>query len=297
MELEREKLFLRSARRRYARRCLGFAANTAGAHQRAQSYVPAAQRQARPAAGESMLVEILTRSVRRGAATIELREREQMLLVALARRRRASSRAELVGLLWPDLDETSARDALNTCLYRLRQRLGEDAVVWSREDGYRLHHRVRVDLQEIEEGLASIRGRRILQRQERTMLRALHDRLREARIEAGELEWLEPIVARIREMRHFSAERLAREALLHGENAEALRLARELLDDDPCDETACELAIRAHLAAGDRAAAARQYRNLRDVLRRLIDVEPSRELAQLAFGSAQRAEARELSVA
>jgi DNA-binding SARP family transcriptional activator len=92
----------------------------------------------------------------------------------------------------------------------------------------------------------------------------------------------------------LSAESVAREALRRGDPAEAERVARALLDEDPCDETACELAIRAHLACGDRAAAVRQYRALRDVLRRHLDVEPSAELARLVFdGTARGGRARE----
>ena len=241
-------------------------------------------RRAQPAAAEPMRIEILTRSVRRAGTRIELRERELALLVALARQRRAYTRSEIVDALWADLDETSARDALNTCLYRVRRRLGEDVVLWSRDEGYRLQEHVRVDLRELEQWIGALR-RDELQRHEHAILRGAYARLRDAHLEASERwEWLEPVVARVRHLRLQAADLLGRDALRRIDHAEALRIARELLDADPCDEAACELAIRAHLGFGDRTAAAREFRQYRDVLRRQMDAEPSAELAHLAFG-------------
>ncbi|HEX3550243.1 MAG TPA: bacterial transcriptional activator domain-containing protein, partial [Candidatus Elarobacter sp.] len=77
------------------------------------------------------------------------------------------------------------------------------------------------------------------------------------------------------------AQRLANRALAAGRHDEALALAHETIAYDPCDEPAREIAIRAHLAAGDRAAALRHYRQYRDVLQTELQCEPSESIARL----------------
>jgi DNA-binding SARP family transcriptional activator len=54
---------------------------------------------------------------------------------------------------------------------------------------------------------------------------------------------------------------------------------------DPCDEPAREIAIRAYLAAGDRAAALRHFRHYRDVLQAELQCEPSETIARLLGAS------------
>jgi DNA-binding SARP family transcriptional activator len=235
------------------------------------------------AAAERIFVEVLTKTIRRGDAAIDLRDRELALVIALARRREASTRVELGELLWPELDEPAARDALNSCLYRVRQRLGDDAIVWRRSDGYRLHEGVHVDVREIEPWAAALRQtQRPLREGERALLGELHARLRRSTLREGEAwEWLEPLALRVEDLARTVGERLARDAIRDGRYGEALAVARDLIERDPCDETARELAIRAHVGAGDRAAAVRELRVYRDVLMRELDAEPSDDLAAL----------------
>jgi len=184
------------------------------------------------------------------------------------------------------LDEQAARDALNSCLYRVRQRLGENLIVWRRSDGYRLNDHVRVDVREIEPWANSLRqNRRALRDGERALLAEVFGRLRRSTLREGETwEWLETLAARIEDLTRAAGERLAREALARADYAGALAVARDLSERDPCDETARELAIRAHLGAGDRVAAARELRDYREVLRRELDAEPSEDLASLIRG-------------
>ena len=240
---------------------------------------------------ERIAVDVLTRTIRRGDAVVDVRDRELALITALARQRGASSRAELCELLWPELDEAAARDALNSCLYRVRQRLGDSVIVWRRSDGYRLHEGVRVDLREIEPWAATLRQtKRQLRGGERALLEELHARLRRATLREGEVwEWLDAVAARVDDLARTVGERLAQDALGREAFADALRVARDLSERDPCDETARELAIRAHLGAGDRAAAARELRDYREVLLRELDAEPSEHLADLIrnLGEAQ----------
>jgi len=64
-----------------------------------------------------------------GPAPQELLWRKNLaLLVYLARSPRGRTRDHLVGLLWPEKQETQARHSLNEALRVLRRAVGEDAV-------------------------------------------------------------------------------------------------------------------------------------------------------------------------
>jgi DNA-binding SARP family transcriptional activator len=123
---------------------------------------------------------------------------------------------------------------------------------------------------------------RPLREGERTLLGELYARLRRSTLREGETwEWLEPLALRVEDLARSVGERLARDAIRDGRYDEALEVARTLIERDPCDETARELAIRAFVGAGDRTAASRELRAYREVLMRELDAEPSDDLAAL----------------
>lgn len=232
-------------------------------------------------------VEIVTGRVVRDRAALELPEREHALLTALAIRPEPIARERLTDLLWPDLNEAAARNAFHVCLHRLKARLGDERAVARSRDGYRLGDGVRVDLREIERGVAALRGVERPDDAQLARLRTLHEALRgsrPARIEAW--DWFEPTDRRLRELRCEVAHALASAALAAGRTAEALALAHETIAYDPCDEPAREVAIRAYLANGDRAAALRHFRQYRDTLVAELQCEPSAALAALVGADA-----------
>jgi DNA-binding SARP family transcriptional activator len=226
---------------------------------------------------------LLTRGVVRASGhEVALSEREFALLVALSIRRENVPRARLTDLLWPELDEYAARNALSVCLHRLRQRLGSNQTVARGKDGYALHDDVRVDLWDIDRAVTSLRSRPVLGDTERALLAGVFENLRQKRPERMlQWDWFEPTERHIRELRLEVAHRLASDALSHGHVHQALELAEEMIGYDPCDEAGRELAITAHLRRGDRAAAMRQYRQYRETLLAELQCEPSEELKQL----------------
>ncbi len=221
-------------------------------------------------------------TVRCAGRAISLSERELALLVALSLRRETVPRARLADLLWPELDEYAARNALSVCLHRLRQHLGNDQAILRGKDGYALHDDVRVDLWEIDRFVGVLRARPALADSERTLLETVYAKLRARRPERmTQWEWFEPTERRISELRLELAHRLANDALSHGNTRRALELAEEMIGYDPCDEAARQIAITAHLAGGDRAAAMRQYRQYRDTLLAELQCEPSEAIKRL----------------
>ena len=226
-------------------------------------------------------IELVTGRVVRGSVPLALADRELALLVAIAVRREALSREALTALLWPELDGGAARNAFHVCLHRLKSRLGdEDAIVRSGA-GYRLGAGVRVDLPEIERRSAALRAEAAAGL-DGDAAAALYERLRAARPpKFGEWEWFEPTERRLCELRATLAQTLAARALAAGRWDDALALCDEMIAYDSCDEPARELAIRAYLGAGDRAAALRHFRQYRATLMRELGCEPSRALFDL----------------
>ena len=233
------------------------------------------------AQAREICVELVTGRVLRDSAPLPLADRELALLIAVAVRREALSREALTELLWPELAESAARNAFHVCLHRLKTRLGDDGAIVRSGEGYRLGAGVRVDLWEIDRLAASLRAGGA-SRAAADGAAALYDRLRATRPpKFADWEWFEPTERRLCELRSTLAQLLAGRALDAGRWDDALALCDEMIAYDSCDEPAREIAIRAYLAAGDRPAALRHFRQYRATLMSELGCEPSRGLAEL----------------
>jgi DNA-binding SARP family transcriptional activator/tetratricopeptide (TPR) repeat protein len=244
----------------------------------------------RTAGGETpragLAVELVSGRVLRDGLPLTLAEREHALLAAIALRPEPFSRDRLTDLLWPELPESAARNAFHVCLHRLKARLGDDDAVIRTREGYRLGSELRVDLWEIDRDLAALRAGDLDERRLEG-LRAIYERLRPSRPPKFEAwEWFEATERHLRELRCEVAQALAKHALDEGRTQDALTLCHEMIAYDPCDEPAREIAIRAYLESGDRAAALRHFRQYRDVLQAELQCEPSESLAELVGAGA-----------
>ena len=95
-------------------------------------------------------------------------------------------------------------------------------------------------------------------------------------------DWLEALRERLVDIRLRALECLGQAWLLRGDAALAARDAMEAVRVDPYRESAHRLLIRAHVAAGDHAAAAHAYETCRRLLEDELSVEPSPETIALA---------------
>ena len=75
--------------------------------------------------------------------------------------------------------------------------------------------------------------------------------------------------------------RLAELTLERGRPAEAAAVAERLVKEEPFNERACELLIRAYLATGERERARSAYRRFARRLERHLDASPPVTLGQL----------------
>jgi predicted ATPase len=92
-----------------------------------------------------------------------------------------------------------------------------------------------------------------------------------------DLEWVETERRSMSELRRSARETLVTAAGLTGDNRRAVRTARELVEDDPTDESAHRTLIAALDRAGDRVGAVSAYETCRTVLADQLGIDPSGE--------------------
>lgn len=112
--------------------------------------------------------------------------------------------------------------------------------------------------------------------------------------------WAVEVREDLRRLRSDAVEAAAAAAVAAGEPGEALTLLGELLADQPLRESAHRLVMRAHLVAGNRAAAVAAFERLRSALADELGLDPSEQTQQLhlaALGAAPRPVVGEAAVA
>ncbi|MBV8172750.1 MAG: hypothetical protein JO219_12560 [Candidatus Eremiobacteraeota bacterium] len=231
--------------------------------------------------GSPRSFSILTGTMRNGDTESALAGREYDLMLALTRGPRGVARDRLIATVWPDEDGERGRKTLNSTMRRLRARVGEDAIAYD-EDVYRLAGDVAVDTWAIEATWKRLRSRARLEPSQRRQLLEIVERLRAYR-ESGPRapEWFDSQARQLGELAEEIAAKLARDHLAADEPAEAAAVARSIIAFDDLDETAWEILIRAMLAQGDRAGAARELHRYRKRLRVELGVELSAALSSL----------------
>jgi predicted ATPase/DNA-binding SARP family transcriptional activator len=217
-----------------------------------------------------------------------LRYRKELWLLALLalHHDRDVSRDWLASTFWPDNEESQARFYLRKSLSNLRNALGAEGVRLLSPTPRTL----RLDLSN---AFCDVRAfdNAIKQKDEGGRMKdekkGIHP-LREAvALYRGPLlmdcsdEWV--IAEREARAQTYLAvlETLAQQALGEGSPADATRWLRLIIATDPYRESACAALMQALADCGDRAAVTQVYRDLRLLLRRDLNADPSPEIEQL----------------
>ncbi len=231
--------------------------------------------------GVAIQIEILTGIVVMNGIEVAVNGPQRLLLSALARCRHPVRREQLQALVWPDDGDERATNLFNVAVHRLRKRLGDGAIMQSAL-GYRFGDAVVVDLWQLEALAARLRGAPapLLPLAEQ-WLPFYGRRACGCASATSAYEFLALL-----ERRWWSAAReitdcIATSALDGGRPDIALALARATIAFDACDEGAREVAIRAHVARGDRCAAIREYRDYARALADELDLSPALSLRAL----------------
>ena len=183
-------------------------------------------------------------------------------------------RARLVGLLWPDSLEATARNNLSQMLRKLRLTAGTELIAGA--DELSLHPGVTVDAAQAQGAFTQGRLSEGLSLDGELLGSLSYD-------DCPDLaDWVTAERERFLEWRAGARRHEAARLEGAGEYEGALTHTRALLDLDPVSEEAHRRMMRLHYLRGDRAAALRVYQKCRDLLAREFGSEPLPETAALA---------------
>ncbi len=201
-----------------------------------------------------------------------------LLYLSLAQPAGWQRRDTLLGLLWGDLDESHARNALSQALHHLRRGLGADTLPGQGTDLVRVEpERLACDAALFEAMVREGRHAEALELYHGDLAPGLY------LADAPEFErWLDGERRRFRDLAFLAATAIAGTRESAGDiagAAEALRRAAELR---PEDEATLRRLMHLLDQAGDRPSALRAYERFAGRLRSELEVEPSAETQAMA---------------
>jgi SARP family transcriptional regulator, regulator of embCAB operon len=199
--------------------------------------------------------------------------------------RRVVLRSELADLLWPEEWPRAPDTALNAILSKLRHVLAvagmDGSSLVSGAGWYQL--RIPADVWiDVEAALVGLHVAEGAVRAGNIQAAFGHAGLayqitRRPFAPGEECEWVQGRRRQLRDAHLRSMECLSRIHIANGEPAIAADLCRRAIETEPFRETAYQLLMRAHAAAGNRAEALRTYEQCRRLLAEELGADPSRE--------------------
>lgn len=192
-------------------------------------------------------------------------------------------RGKLVGLLWPDSAEQTARNRLNTCVHQVRSALG-DGILLSNGDELRLGPAVDCDVRQFETALAGGDHARAVGYYGGTFLDGFHL--------GGSTEFEDRVVVereRLAQSFRSALETLAEEAARRGGPEEAVRWWRRLATEDRYDSRVVRRLMEALDACGNRAEALRVAQAHSQVLEEEFGAGPDLQALALATSAGRSA--------
>lgn len=215
--------------------------------------------------------------VRRDDGPVALSPKLLALLVylAVAPPGETVRRDTLLALLWPDLEQARARNALNQALHQLRRHLGEEAVESRGKEEVALGAPVTADVPRFEERVDGRDPAAALELYRGEFLEGFH-----VTGAPGFERWLDGVRARLRRRARDAAVELARDAAEAGRRGEAAAWLRRALEVVPTDERVTATLVDLLLRRGDRAGAVRAYRAFARRLDEELGMEPSPQLRE-----------------
>jgi DNA-binding SARP family transcriptional activator len=192
-------------------------------------------------------------------------------------------KAELAEILWPDGPPPSWEVSVAALVSKLRAQLGRGAAPRASIDGALGSYQLRlpadawVDVRDVAANVYKAEGA-LLRGDSRAA--APHALIAASITRRGFLpedsgEWVDRIRGQLQAQRLRALEILAESLLASGDHARALTAANDVLEIDPYRETAYQLLMRAHAAAGNRAEALLAYERCRRLLAGELGIDPS----------------------
>jgi DNA-binding SARP family transcriptional activator/TolB-like protein len=204
-----------------------------------------------------------------------LRQPKRLALLAylaISTPRRFHRRDALLGLFWPELDQSHARAALRRALYFIRQAMGDDAIVGRGDEEVAIAENSFSDVAEFERALSAGDFVAALEHYRGDLLEGFYI------AQAPEFErWLDQERSRLRDRAVGAVKALTDDAERRKDVAAAATWATRLAGLAPFDEGAFRCLAGLLERSGDRAGAFRAYEEFTSRLRGAYEIDPSAE--------------------
>ena len=185
-------------------------------------------------------------------------------------------RDQIICALWPELEPGRAESSFHTTLYRLRRALFPELIVQG-EGRYRCNPEASIwyDVGEFESELARAKSLPDDAEEKRQALQRAIDLYKGSFLEECFSEWAGTKRERLEQQYLAALDSLARLLAAQGRLKDCLSLYQAVLRHDAFREDVQREVIRCYALMGNRAAAARHYREYVDFLARELGVRPS----------------------
>jgi DNA-binding SARP family transcriptional activator/predicted ATPase len=210
--------------------------------------------------------------------------RARLAIVALALADGPVPSERLAAMIWGDELPTSWKPALRGIIGNIRAAVGaiagtSEQLIATAPAGYALTPGVEVDVREAAAALDDALQRLGDLRPDAAvpLLLMPSELAPDLFLPSEDLSWVNEERRRLAELRRSARETLVTAAGLTGDNRRAVRIARELVADDPTDESAHRTLIAALDRDGDRVGAVQAYEYCRTTLADQLGIDPSGE--------------------
>jgi DNA-binding SARP family transcriptional activator/predicted ATPase len=210
--------------------------------------------------------------------------RVRLAIVALALADGPIPSERLASMIWGDELPASWKPALRGLIRSIRTAIADlstddQQLVATAPSGYALGASVEVDVREASDALEAAHQQLADSRPDAAipLLIPAAELATDQFLPAEDSEWVDAERRALVELRRSARETLVTAAGLTGDNRRAVRTARELVEDDPTDESAHRTLIAALDRAGDRVGAVQAYESCRTVLADQLGIDPSGE--------------------
>ena len=184
-----------------------------------------------------------------------------------------TTRDELIGLLWADYPEDTARKNLRNALYQLRKALGPDIVLAPGQTEVFINPEIQVItdadcfLSNPDEGYTHYKT---------GFLSGFSVK------DAPDFEeWMHGVRHRLQDRYTRSLRQQIKRAEAAGDDEKVMIMAERMLTENPYDEMSCRSAMKSYAAIGENHRAIQTYESFRRLLKQELGVQPETETQQL----------------
>jgi DNA-binding SARP family transcriptional activator len=193
----------------------------------------------------------------------------------------AQTKEQIALVFWPDISPARLRMRFKTDVYRIRQALGQNVILFE-DEFYRFNRAIDYSC-DVDEFHALLEDARKSTDPQRSLaaLKAAIDLVHGPFLADMDFGWVSETRTSLAKEQSGALFELAEAYLSVAEPEHCLEATERLLALDPVQEKVHRLRMQAFAALRDRAGLVRQFQECRDVLQRELGVLPSNETAML----------------